>query len=584
MAFLHALAVLSVPLGAASSACFDGQGGFTQEHWSFCERLTEKILMYYGPSGDFLKLGLFVDSHSGWSALAFGGNGGMKGAQQFVVRKVNNAFVAEERYSTDYVTPELQPAQEIALIFASEENGNIAWGVAIPRSSCAAGERYPVEDISRFMHWALGDSHDFYHHTSRGQFHANLISGPTTMEDFSNAQNISFTMPDVSVVMGAGGNDEKNPYLCTLFDLSQMLPSSMNLADKHHVAMFSPILDTDSAAYVHHMILYACEDEDAASGFQHGQVVPECESMPRGCNALKWPWAVGSESVVFPPQAGMPMGQGQKWFALQMHYYNPSLTTGIKDSSGVRVTFATQLRTYDAGTFRFNGGTGDDQRDPIPAGESEYTLPKAYVPSTCTNKWTVDEVTVLGVVYHAHLVGKNLNIDVVRGGEHVGQLRREKRYDFSHQSLEPSSVGKLKKGDELIFSCTYDTSSRTSPTTFGDFTQTEMCWSAFMYYPAQRMNRAIYFGSNMMYCEGADLSPQFFFEPVVPASTCVQSGDLRSTAGQQALTAMGVDVSSIQPLPEVTSTSVGHSSISNNVQPGSLAVALTFALAVQIVA
>ena len=28
------------------------------------------------------------------------------------------------------------------------------------------------------------------------------------------------------------------------------------------------------------------------------------------------------------------------------------------------------------GTFRFNGGTGDDQRDPIPAGESEYTLPK----------------------------------------------------------------------------------------------------------------------------------------------------------------------------------------------------------------
>jgi len=146
-------------------------------------------------------------------------------------------------------------------------------------------------------------------------------------------------------------------------------------------------------------------------------------------------------------------------------------------------------------------------------------------------------------------------------------------------------VGKLKKGDELIFSCTYDTSSRTSPTTFGDFTQTEMCWSAFMYYPAQRMNRAIYSGSNMMYCEGADLSPQFFFEPVVPASTCVQSGDLRSTAGQQALTAMGVDVSCIQPLPEVTSTSVGQdSSISNNVQPGSLAVALTFALAVQIVA
>ena len=40
------------------------------------------------------------------------------------------------------------------------------------------------------------------------------------------------------------------------------------------------------------------------------QVVPECESMPRGCNALKWPWAVGSESVVFPPQVGRAWGLG----------------------------------------------------------------------------------------------------------------------------------------------------------------------------------------------------------------------------------------------------------------------------------
>ena len=44
---------------------------------------------------------------------------------------------------------------------------------------------------------------------------------------------------------------------------------------------------------------------------------PECEAMPPGCNEMKWPWAVGSEPVVFPPQAGMPMGEGRKWYALQ---------------------------------------------------------------------------------------------------------------------------------------------------------------------------------------------------------------------------------------------------------------------------
>ncbi|CAK9027003.1 Tyramine beta-hydroxylase [Durusdinium trenchii] len=171
-----------------------------------------------------------------------------------------------------------------------------------------------------------------------------------------------------------GGHDEKNPYVCGMFDLSQMLPSDLSIDSKHHVAMFSPVLDPNSVQYVHHMILYACDD----GVFQHLQVIPECESMPPGCNQMKWPWAVGSEPIVFPAEAGMPMGEGKKWFALQMHYYNPSLDTGVMDSSGVRVTFANTLRTHDAATFRFNGGTGDNQRDPIPAGQSEYTLsPKA---------------------------------------------------------------------------------------------------------------------------------------------------------------------------------------------------------------
>ena len=34
----------------------------------------------------------------------------------------------------------------------------------------------------------------------------------------------------------------------------------------------------------------------------------------------------------------------------------------------------------------------------------------------------------------------------VADGDFVGDLRREKLYDFNHQSLEPSSINKLKKG------------------------------------------------------------------------------------------------------------------------------------------
>ena len=46
-------------------------------------------------------------------------------------------------------------------------------------------------------------------------------------------------------------------------------------------------------------------------------MIPECEATPPGCNEMKWPWAVGSQPVIFPQEAGMPMGEGRKWYALQ---------------------------------------------------------------------------------------------------------------------------------------------------------------------------------------------------------------------------------------------------------------------------
>lgn len=183
---------------AVAGTCFD-HGSFSQEHWPFCQELQSGMMyMYFGPSadGDFMKLGLHVDSHSGWSALAVGGNGGMKGAQQFVVRQEGGQWIAEERYSADYVKPELQETQEIVLMFADEVNGSTSWGVLLPTRSCLAGERYAMEDVGMFMHWALGYSHDFSYHKSRGQFHTNLVGGPpAAAPDMSSFPSSTMTMP-----------------------------------------------------------------------------------------------------------------------------------------------------------------------------------------------------------------------------------------------------------------------------------------------------------------------------------------------------------------------------------------------------
>ncbi|CAK0875410.1 unnamed protein product [Prorocentrum cordatum] len=542
---------------AADVTCFGGNGNFIQDQWPFCKKVHDDVLIYYGPSaeGSFLKLGLYAAGHSGWSALAFAGNGGMKGAQQFVVRQEGGTWIAEERYSTDYAPPQMQETQDLTLIFASEEKGGTAWGLLLPRISCGAGDRYPVEDVSRWMHWALGSSHSFaYHSSKRGQFHVNLLSGPSTLPDLPSLEEVDVLMPDVDVVLGKGGNDPTNPYICGIFDLAQLLPANRSVLDKHHVVKFVPKLSASSEQYVHHMILYSCDSAAAAlydKYVSHNQVIGDCRSMPPACNALKWAWAVGSEDVVLPADVGMPFGQNVRWLALQMHYHNPLLVAGVKDSSGVMMIFSDSLRTHDAAVFDLNGGTSPNHRNPLPAGQADITLSTVTVPEQCTNAWDVPSINVLGVLYHGHLVGKSFGIDITSSadGSYRGTLRQEKRYDFNHQNFEPPLLNTISRGDELTLTCKYDTSSRTEPTEFGDATKNEMCWGAFMYYPAQMMTGAMIdkgsvlttlMGKKSIRCAG--VGQLSYTAPVVAPPACMQLGDLSSVRASNILSTMTADL------------------------------------------
>mmetsp|Transcript_50829 Transcript_50829/g.135435 ORF Transcript_50829/g.135435 Transcript_50829/m.135435 type:complete len:242 (+) Transcript_50829:2-727(+) len=204
--------------------------------------------------------------------------------------------------------------------------------------------------------------------------------------------------------------------------------------------------------------------------------------------------------------------------------------------------FSDALRTNDAAVFDLNGGTHHSHRDPLPAGQDDIALSATVVPKECTNAWDVPSINVLGVVYHGHLVGKSFNIDVTSSvdGSYRGMLRSEKRYDFNHQSLEPSLLKTISRGDELTFTCKYDTSSRTEPTEFGELTQNEMCWSAFTYYPAQAMTSAMMQGASHIRC--ASLGSLSYTAPVVAPPACTPSGDLGSSDASNILSSMTADL------------------------------------------
>jgi len=478
---------------ATDAECFPEGSHFSAKDWTYCQHILPDLFMYYKPFPEEgnLMLGFHaVKDTFGWTALAIAGNGGMKGASQIVVRKEGKGggsfWVAEDRHSTDYAMPELDDSQDVTLLFARQtDEGETSWGVLLPMNSCDEFD-YPIQNISVFMHWAIGNDHTFGLHEARGQFHANLLQAPQEKPSTEGLDYTDILMPNVDVVLGEGGADPSNPYICSFFDLQVLIPE-LDPQDKAHIIRLAPVLDQASEQYVHHMILYSCENDsdEAGESYEHLQLIPECASMPSGCSSMKWPWAVGSEEIVLPDDVGLPLGEGQRWLVLQTHYYNPYLDENVKDNSGVRAYYTTELRSQDAGVMQFNGGTDSWQRDDLPAGESNIALLPFVVPSSCTSSAWNDELTILGVVHHMHLAGMKMDIDVERDGRNLGPLRLEHNYDFNHQSLEGSPVRTLLPGDQFAMHCRYDTSKLSEDVAFGDLTQQEMCYAVVMYYPRQ---------------------------------------------------------------------------------------------------
>ena len=160
----------------------------------------------------------------------------------------------------DYVIPDLDESQDVKLLFADQTaDGETSWAVLVPMNSCDPDD-YPIQNVSMFMHWAIGDSHTFgYHGTRRGQFHANLMNTPMEFPGTEGLPFVDFLMPNVPVVIGNEERDPTNPYICSFFDLDQLTTEFTNGTIEPgtvvHVTRLSAALDEDSEGYVHHMLL-----------------------------------------------------------------------------------------------------------------------------------------------------------------------------------------------------------------------------------------------------------------------------------------------------------------------------------------
>lgn len=216
------------------------------------------------------------------------------------------------------------------------------------------------------------------------------------------------------MVRGEEGMDPTNPFICTYFDLDVM-GEVMNFThnDKIHAVGYEPITTEGNEGYVHHMLLFSCLGDESLegdtsflgsldqSGLEHNMVVPACTSMPRGCNNLVASYAKGGDPEISPPNVGWPIGEGQRWLVMQMHYFNPTLDKGVYDSSGFRLYLTKKLRPIDGGTYLFSSNLA---HPPLPGGAEDVTMATVHLEPDCTQDWT-GPLTVVEVGHHSHFMG-----------------------------------------------------------------------------------------------------------------------------------------------------------------------------------
>ena len=95
-------------------------------------------------------------------------------------------------------------------------------------------------------------------------------------------------------------------------------------------------------------------------------------------------WAPGDEGWALPDDVGFPMfdSTNNQAVRIEIHYDNPSLVNGMKDSSGVRFYYSNTPRTYNAGILEVGDPWLGLYEEKINDGMSKYSF---TCPGVCSS-------------------------------------------------------------------------------------------------------------------------------------------------------------------------------------------------------
>ncbi|XP_064602687.1 DBH-like monooxygenase protein 1 [Liolophura sinensis] len=418
----------------------------------------------------------------GYVGLGFSPNGDMTGSDMATgwVEDATGKANLQDRFAPGKFEPVVDMMSDYNLLSGSQNGTHTTLRFSRRLILCSNNDFSINNDTARVI-WAYSDSepgpdgHLMYHFQNRGVRSMYLLTYTQDLPPLP-ADTVTLDLLSPNVLIPA----TDTTYLCSSFKFP-------DLTRKHHVIQVEPVIQPGRESEVHHIILHACpyysnESLEVSHQCRHRNMPPEWWR----CEANYFAWAIGGGVFSFPVHVGMPIGDSEKpmMFLMEVHYDNPRLLSGMRDSSGLRLIMTSQLRQYDAGILYMGMNVWDSHV--IPPYYKEF-LSEGACSSDCLSQGMgnqTDKLNVFAAILHSHLAGHKIRLRHIRDGKELDVLAQDNNYDFNFQEtrlLPEERV--IQKGDRTLIQCVYNTEDRTDMTYSGLSTREEMCIAFVMYYP-----------------------------------------------------------------------------------------------------
>ncbi|KAL2076717.1 hypothetical protein ACEWY4_027688 [Coilia grayii] len=296
----------------------------------------------------------------------------------------------------------------------------------------------------------------------------------------ADERTLDVLAPDVTIP------SQETTYWCHMYQLPRDMP-------KNHIVMYESVITAGNEAIVHHMEVFECAPDTDPDMERVAPYSGPCDSKMKPpqlnyCRHVLAAWALGAEPFYYPPDAGMPFGGkgSSRFLRLEVHYHNPLLISGRRDSSGIRLHYTGRLRRFDAGIMEL--GLVYTPLMAVPPRQTSYQL-TGYCTSQCTHTaLPPGGIFIFASQLHTHLAGRAVRTVLLRGGQEVEVVQEDKHFSTHYQIIRMlRRMVNVLPGDVLITRCTYNTEDRNNPTVGGFGIMEEMCVNYVHYYPRTQL-------------------------------------------------------------------------------------------------